>query len=130
MLLAGIVLAAATLTPLAVHAREEPRGDDRNAGRTALADRKTEKKLRGARNSAEQLAADIERLDEELERLKQQVVRPRTEDAVARGKAARAEAGVRQARASVARSFARHQARARSAYMMDPAAQMSALVDS
>jgi murein DD-endopeptidase MepM/ murein hydrolase activator NlpD len=132
MLLVGIVLAA-VLSPLAVHAREQGSADARKAEAKGK-DRsnqlhQTEQKLRDAKDSADQLAADIAGMDDEMTRLRQQVADARTEDAVARGRAARAEAAIDVARASVSRSFQRHQLRARSAYMMGPAMQMSALVD-
>jgi murein DD-endopeptidase MepM/ murein hydrolase activator NlpD len=124
MLLFGIVLAS-VLTPLHfAGAREQAKGTD-----TSQKLRQTEQKLKTARTSADQLAEDIARLDDELKRLQQQVAAARTEDAMARGRAARARSGISKARATVARSFESQQARARSAYMMGPASQVSVLAD-
>jgi murein DD-endopeptidase MepM/ murein hydrolase activator NlpD len=86
-------------------------------------------RLQSAKTKGEQLEEEIASLDDQLASLTQQVAQARTDDAMARGRAARANLAIAKATASLSKSLASHQLRARSAYMMGPALQVSALAD-
>ena len=86
-------------------------------------------RLQTARTRSELLEDQITSLDDQLASLTEQVAQARTDDALARGRVSRAAAAIAKARASLSKTLESHELRARSAYMMGPALQVSALAD-